>query len=181
MKTLQTQRLILRPFTFDDASNVQRLCDDYDVCKTLAYLPYPYTIECAKKWIARHEDNFNNDILYEYAVTNKETGELIGCISLSNNKEQRSGEIGYWIGKRYWGNGYCTEAAKELIAFAFSDKDFHRIFARHFSINPASGRVMQKCGMRKEGEQKQSYQKDGKYFDEILYAILKNEWSETNA
>ena len=83
------------------------------------YLPYPYSLNDALSWMERHYDNFMEDISYEFAVTDKETGELFGAIALSNNKHFNQGEIAYWIGEEYWGKGYATEAAQSDFTICF--------------------------------------------------------------
>ena len=84
--------------------------------------------------------------------------------------------MGYWIGLPYWNNGYCTEAARAVVDFAFTDLGLHRIFAHHLVRNPASGRVMQKIGMRFEGIHRDAIKKWDKYEDIAAYAILADEW-----
>lgn len=171
-KTIETERLLLRPFTQDDAENVAALCNNFNVYKSVLSLPYPYTVECALSWIARHEENFDGERMFEFAIADKHTGALYGCIGLSNVKAHKHGEMGYWIGEEYWGNGYATEAAKALIRFAFEAKGYHRVHACHFASNPASGKVMEKAGMTCEGMQKQHVFKLDTYQDIVLYGIV---------
>jgi len=122
-------------------------------------------------WIPTHEGNFINDKLYEFAVTDKSSGELYGAISLSNNQRYKNGEIAYWIGEEYWGNGYASEALSAIISFAFTEKGYHKVWGRFFSSNPASGKVMQKVGMTKEGVLVEHIIKDGEFKDLVLYGI----------
>jgi len=171
-RTLTTERLILRPFEISDAKRVSELCNNYNIYKSTLTLPYPYPIECALAWIPTHEDNFNSDKMYEFAITDKTTSELYGAIGLSNNKTHKNGEIAYWVGEEYWGNGYATEALKAVIDFAFSVKGYHKVWGRFFTTNPSSGRVMEKVGMVKEGLLAEHVIKEGKYEDLILYGIV---------
>lgn len=170
--TLQTERLLLRLFQTGDAETVVTLCHNYNLYKNTLYLPYPYTLNDALAWIERHYDHFLADKSYEFAVTDKETGELYGAIALSNNKRFNQGEIAYWIGERYWGNGYATESAQSILRFAFEEKKLHKVFARYFSSNPASGQVMKKIGMKQEGRLKDHVIKDGTYKDLVYYGII---------
>ena len=87
--------------------------------------------------------------------------------------------MGYWIGKPFWGNGYCTEAAKEVVKYGFTALGVTRIQATHFAQNPASGRVMEKIGMTYEGCLRQYYKKWGNPIDLKMYAILRAEHKET--
>jgi len=170
-RTLTTERLLLRPFEISDAKRVSELCNNFNIYKSTLTLPYPYPIESALSWIPTHEDNFNNDKMYEFAITDKATGELYGAIGLSNNKAHKNGEIAYWVGEEYWGNGYATEALKAIIEFAFLVKGYHKVWGRFFATNPSSGKVMQKVGMVKEGLLAEHILKDGKYEDLIFYGI----------
>jgi len=171
-RTITTERLILRPFALSDAQRVSELCNNYNVYKSTLTLPYPYPIECALSWIETHEDEFNNDNSYEFAITDKNTNELYGAIGLRNNRTHRNGELGYWIGEDHWGNGYATEATKAVINFAFTEKHYHKVYARFFATNPGSGRVMQKSGMLKEGVLLQHIYKENEFVDLIHYGIL---------
>lgn len=117
--------------------------------------------------------DFNANKSYEFAITDKETQELYGAIALSNNQKFNNGEIAYWIGEGFWGNGYATEAAKALIQFAFEDKQYHKVYARYFNSNPASGRVLQKAGLKKEGVLIVHVKKENRYEDLIYYGMIK--------
>lgn len=170
-KTITTKRLELRLFQTTDAEAVTRLCNNYNIYKNTLYLPYPYTIEDALSWIEHHLDCFNTDSSYEFAITDRKNGELFGAIALSNNQRFNHGEIAYWIGEEYWGNGYATEAAEAILQFAFTEKHYHKVFARYFHSNPASGRVLQKLGMEKEGILIDHVRKENQYINLVYYGI----------
>lgn len=169
---IKTERLILRLFQTSDVAKVTTLCNNYNIYKNTLYLPYPYSQNDALSWIENHYDNFIQEKSYEFAVTDKETNEVYGAIALSNNKRNNQGELAYWVGEPYWGNGYATEAARAIVQFAFEEKKIHKVFARYFSSNPASGKVMEKIGMEKEGVLKEHVIKDGKYEDLICYGSI---------
>ena len=169
---IRTERLVLRLFQPSDAATVTTLCNNYNIYKNTLYLPYPYRLNDALSWMEHHYDNFMKDHSYEFAVTDKETGEVFGAIALSNNKLFNQGEIAYWIGEPYWGNGYATEAARSILQFAFEEKKLHKVFARYFSTNPASGKITEKIGMEKEGVLKEHIVKDGNYEDLVYFGII---------
>ena len=171
-KTISTDRLVLRMFQKSDANAVTKLCNNYNIFKNTLYLPYPYSLEDALTWIERHLENFNANKSYEFAITDKETGELYGAIALTNNQKFNQGEIAYWIGEEFWKKGYATEASQAILQFAFDDKKYHKVFARYFSSNPASGRVLQKLGMEKEGILIDHIKKEEKYEDLVYYGII---------
>lgn len=131
----------------------------------------------AEQWIAGHKAALAGETEVTYAVIDSETGELVGAIGLSLIMEHRRAELGYWIGVPYWGRGYGTEAANAVLRVAFEDLGLHRVLSRHFLRNPASGRVLQKIGMRQEGLMRQHFLKWGTYEDVVIYGILGVEWA----
>ncbi|MBM6618072.1 GNAT family N-acetyltransferase [Bacillus suaedaesalsae] len=171
-KTITTNRLLLRLFQKTDANTVTKLCNNYNIYKNTLYLPYPYSIDDALSWIEHHVENSNRNKLYEFAITDKRSGTLYGAIALSHNQKFNNGEIAYWIGEEFWGKGYATEAAEAILQFAFYEKQYHKVFARYFNSNPASGRVMQKLGMIKEGVLIDHVRKEDRYEDLIHYGII---------
>lgn len=168
---IETPRLLLRPFQRSDAAEVSRLCNDREVTKSTLSLPFPYPLAAAESWIAGQPAHFDSGLCYEFAVTDRENGTLYGCVSLSRHAAHKNGELGYWIGQEYWNRGIASEAARALVDWAFAH-GFHRVYARHFASNPASGRVMQKLGMAYEGTQREHMLKDGHYEDIVLYGLL---------
>jgi ribosomal-protein-alanine N-acetyltransferase len=101
---------------------------------------------------------------------------LYGSIGLGIVPAFNLAELGYWVGKPYWGKGLVTEAAWAVLAFGFETLGLNRIQATHFNHNPASGRVMEKIGMFYEGCRRQHTLKWGKYRDIKLYGMLKSDW-----
>jgi RimJ/RimL family protein N-acetyltransferase/ubiquinone/menaquinone biosynthesis C-methylase UbiE len=178
--TIQTQRLILRPFTLADAPDVQRLAGSRIIAARTLLIPHPYEDAMAEEWIATHPAAFENGIAVNFAIALRESGELCGAIGLGIDKVNHNAEMGYWIGTPYWGQGYCTEAAKAVLQYGFEVLGLHRIHAVYFSHNPASGRVMQKIGMSYEGCRRQHTLKWSKFEDIELYGILKSDWQQKN-
>ncbi|MBT2632781.1 GNAT family N-acetyltransferase [Bacillus sp. ISL-101] len=174
-KTITTKRLVLRLFQKSDAVAVTKLCNNYNIYKNTLYLPYPYSLDDALSWIEHPLDNFNANKSYEFAITDKENGELYGAIALSNNQKFNNGEIAYWIGEKFWGNGYATEAAQVILHFAFEEKQYHKVFARYFNSNSASGRVMQKLGLKKEGVLIDHVRKENRFEDLVYYGFINSE------
>ena len=176
---LETERLLIRGFELSDAPAVQRLVNDIDIARSTLHIPYPYTLEMAEEWIASQKEQLENGTSIELAIALKKDGELIGAIAISAiNREDETAEIGYWIGKKFWNNGYCTEAAKRIVQYCFEELKLNRVYAIHFSTNPASGRVMEKIGMKKEGVLRQNKKKWGEFIDTPIYAILREEYEQ---
>ena len=96
----------------------------------------------AEEWISSHQEKFKQGRLLNFAIAEKATTRLCGAIGLSINSRKYKAELGYWIGVPYWGQGYCTEAAKATIAYGFESLNLHRIYASHLTRNSASRRVL---------------------------------------
>jgi ribosomal-protein-alanine N-acetyltransferase len=175
--TLNTSRLILRPFTLADGPDVQRLAGDRQIAATTLLIPHPYEDGLAETWIATHAEQFEGGKLANFAICLRKSGELTGSIGLVLHAADERAELGYWVGKPFWGNGYCTEAARAVLEYGFSVRGLNRVEAYHFGNNPASGRVMQKLGMRSEGCQRQYHRKWGRFEDRVCYALLRAEYS----
>ncbi len=174
--TLETTRLILRPFALTDAPDVQRLAGAPEVADTTLNLPHPYAVSDAEQWISTQPARFASGSSAAYAITRRTDGVLLGAISLMDiSARHRRAELGYWLGIPFWNQGYMTEAAAALIGYGFSVLCLHKITAVHFARNPASGRVMQKIGMKQEGVQRQHVCKNGVFEDDVLYGLLADE------
>lgn len=173
--TLSTQRLTLRPFTSADADEVVRLAGAREVAATTLLIPHPYQKSDALAWIATHEPEFARSARADFAISLHD-GTLIGAIGLSISATHNHADIGYWIGVPYWGHGYATEAGREIIRYGFQDRALNRLTAHHFAGNLASGRVIQKMGLKQEGLFRQHVKKWGTYTDAVMYGILRSEW-----
>lgn len=174
--TLYTQRLILRPFEMEDIPAVHKLAGDKAIADKTLLIPHPYKEEDAQAWISTHPEKRKKDEAVDFAIVHRKQNNLIGAIGLTLHPEHYRGTLGYWIGKPYWGNGYCTEAAKGIIDYGFTVLGLNRIGSEHYERNPASGRVMQKIGMKYEGCLKQHLFKWGNFENAVLYGILKSDF-----
>ena len=169
---LDTARLRLRAYREADIAELVPLIGAREVASTTGRIPHPYTVEDAKEFLAKIE----TDREVNLAVTLRDGGCLIGGIGLRLVEQHRQAELGYWLGVPYWGKGYATEAAQEMLRYGFEQLNLHRIFATHFMHNPASGRILQKLGMRHEGCQREHVGKWDQFVDSELYGILRREW-----
>lgn len=175
---LETERLILRPFKLSDADTVEKLAGDKQIASTTLNIPHPYPKGGAKEWITTHESKYNKGKRVVYAITLKKSGKLVGCISLAINVDHNQAELGYWVGVQYWNKGYCSEAGMALLEYGFETMKLNRIHACYLSRNPASGRVMDKLGMRHEGTRRQHVRKWGVYEDLELKGMLRSDWEK---
>ncbi|MBA7486704.1 Spermidine N(1)-acetyltransferase [subsurface metagenome] len=176
---LVTDRLLLRPFTLADAPEVQRLAGDYEVASRTLEIPYPYSDGVAEAWIATHRPGFEKGVHAVYAVTRARDGDLVGAVGLVEvNRRHGRAQLGYWVARPCRGRGYAAEAARAVIEYGFSVLGLHRVYAMHFSRNPASGRVMEKCGMVHEAHLREHDRKWGVFEDVDVWGVLHDEWRE---
>jgi len=137
--------VLLRPFTPADALRVQALLAEAEVAEPTASIPQPYPPGAAAAWIASHDVDRERGAQYTYAVASADGATLIGAIALRPLADIHE-NIGYWIGRAYWGRGYATAATMAITALAFGYLDCETLAASHLERNPASGRVLEKCG-----------------------------------
>lgn len=172
---ITTSRLVLRPFADADAAEVERLAGDERVSCEIPMIPYPYPEGLAGSWIGTHEASESRRVEVTRAITLKDTGSLVGCISLARAGYDHCAELGYWIGVEFWGHGYVTEAAKAFVAWAFEHTWIWRVQSHHAVRNPRSGRIMQKIGMRRESVSRGRLFLEGELHDVVNYGLLRDD------
>ncbi|MBQ2187125.1 MAG: GNAT family N-acetyltransferase [Bacteroidales bacterium] len=150
---METDRILLRHWRDDDAETLFKWASDPDVGPRAGWPPHK-SVEESREVI---KNFFSNDDTW--AMELKETSEIIGCIgvlrsSVSNLKiAGNECEVGYWVAKPYWGKGICTEALRLVIDYCFNVNKFNAIWGDYFPENPASGKVMEKCGFKDTGKE----------------------------
>ena len=173
---LETKRFILRPFVMTDTPLLQKLAGHKLIYDTTAGIPHPYPDGEAERWILANQEGFAAGTSVQLAIVLKDNDELVGSIGYFGISEvHRKAELGYWIAVDYWGKGYCTEAAAEMINWAFANLNLNRIVARHMGLNEGSGKVMRKLGMKKEGTLRQDAFKNGEFHDMEIYSVLRDD------
>ncbi|ODP99538.1 GNAT family N-acetyltransferase [Salinivibrio sp. DV] len=145
-KIFESDRLILRPFSLNDAERVAELVGEKKVSEMTANIPHPYNISDAESWIRTHESLFLSGQGVVYAITLKTTLELIGAVSFPK-LEEGTGLLGYWLGIPYWGKGYATEASRCLIESAKKHYGLKRLKVTHLVGNSRSRSVIKKLGI----------------------------------
>lgn len=177
-KPLETPRLLLRPFTIEDAPAMYRnWASDPEVTKYLTWGTYTGE-ETAAAYINELQlPGYASPDFYSWAIVLKSLGEPVGSISVTNHRDDvESVEFGYCIGKRWWHQGITSEALAGLIRFFFEEVGANRVAAYHDARNPNSGKVMKKCGMTYEGTHRQAGRNNQGLCDDVWYAILKSEF-----
>lgn len=172
-ETLLTERLILRRFLKEDAADVYAYASDPE---TLKYLSWDgvRSLEEAKKGIVEYY--WSRPAIY--AIEHRESERCIGCIDLRLQREHEKAGFGYMLARKYWGQGLMTEALSAVLALCFEKLELRRVESTHYVGNEGSGRVMEKCGMRREGMARQELINKGVFRDVVHYGILREEWLE---
>ncbi|WP_059171037.1 GNAT family N-acetyltransferase [Bacillus sp. FJAT-27445] len=174
---LETERLILRKVTIEDAEDMFAYGSDEEVARYVTWDKHE-TIEDTRAFIDFVLGKYENKQLSPWAIESKETGKMIGTIDfVSWQPRHNSAEIGYVIAQDQWGKGITTEAATALIKFGFENMELVRIQARCFTENIGSARVMEKVGMLFEGINRKAALIKGKHRDLKIYAILKEDFA----
>jgi ribosomal-protein-alanine N-acetyltransferase len=174
---LETERLVLRALRPEDALTVARLAGRREIADTTISIPHPYSVDQAQEWIASHAGHQDPNKGIAFGITMKADGQLFGVVGLREiDREHSQAEMGFWIGLEWWGNGYAAEAAKAVIGYAFEKLKLNRVYAHHMVRNPASGRVLEKIGMKREGLLRQRVRKWGVFEDVVLMATIQGDW-----
>ena len=173
---IKTARLLLRPLEQTDIPAIVRLAGAREIASMTANIPHPYTEQDARDFLARASEEFRSGRSLSFAVCISAARELCGGVGLNITPAHQRAELGYWIGAPFWGNGFATEAARAVVVFGFQTLALHRIYAFHFAGNAASGRVLQKIGMRHEGRSREHIKKWDRFIDLENYGLLKREF-----
>lgn len=177
---IETPRLILRPFEMKDAAaTYENWASDPEVTKYLTW-PAHSSVEISRMVLHDWVEGYERDDYYQWGIVLKDgDGKPIGSISAVRMYEKINGvEIGYCLGRPWWGGGIMTEALKAVTGFFFESVGVNRVQACHDANNPASGRVMAKAGMTYEGTLRQSDTNNQGLVDLCVYGILAEEWNK---
>lgn len=159
---MHSEQLTYRPLEASDAGRIATLVNEWDIARMTSRIPHPYTLLDADLWLG----TLGTD---EVVWAVEHDGQLIGAVGYLL-KEPDEGEIGYWIGKPWWGRGFATEATQTLVKHCFGPGGFRRLTCGHFADNPASARVIAKLGFRRTGTAKQWCEARGSEVVTIKYA-----------
>ena len=179
----------MRQFSPSDAARLHALVDDKQVAASTQYIPYPFPAGAAEEWLREHDELVKTGQAVVFAICLKRDSSesqssesesddapiLIGTVGLALANVDHQGELGYWLGRDYWSQGFCSEAVQRLVDFGFDDLGLNRIFAQHIAWNAASSRVLVKAGFQKEGVLRQHARKWGVFEDVACYGMLHND------
>jgi 8-oxo-dGTP diphosphatase len=154
---LRTARLVLRPLLPEDAPEFHRLINDWDICRTLPDAPFPYPAQLATGWIDAAAADRAAGKAHQFAIVQQATGALIGCAGLRLSRDQNSAELGYWLGRRHWGEGFGAEAATRLTTWGFAEFLVRKITATVSADNPASIAILRRAGFAQTAKGTQAF------------------------
>ena len=178
LPSLETADLILRKPVMKDAKDIFRYASDPEVARYVLWEPHRSLSEI-RSFVRYLRSRIRAGYPSSWVVTLKETGTVIGTIGfIWYSDENRSAELGYSFSRKYWNRGYATQALQAVIDAVFHSVPVNRLEAQHDVRNPASGRVMEKCGLRKEGVLRNRILNKGEYVDAALYALLRADWEK---
>ena len=169
---ISEMKFILRKFKESDLASLVKYANNYNIAKFLTNMfPHPYTEENGRDYLSlaiNHPGIFAIDV----------DGEVVGSIGLfpQTDIHQKSAELGYWLAEPFWGNGIVPQAIGEIVEYGFKTFDIVRIYARPFSTNQASQRVLEKAGFTCEARHKKALYKNGEFMDELVYVTFKDEY-----
>ncbi len=167
----QNVSFILRPWSMGDLENLLKFANNKKIADNLTdAFPHPYLAENGISYISTFMDE-NPRRVSAIEVD----GIACGSIGIFPQMDvhRKNAEMGYWLAEEYWGRGIMTEAVRQTIRYGFEWFDICRIFARPYSSNQASQRVLEKAGMKLEGRFKDALYKNGQFLDELIFSIFK--------
>lgn len=177
-QTIQTERLVLRRFTVDDAQAMfENWANDERVSRYLTWNPHK-SQEATRRLLVSWCEEYQKPNVYNWLM--EYSGVPIGSISVVRFSEQSEyAELGYCMGYDYWNKGFMSEAAGAVINYLFSEVGVNRVGISHAIKNPASGRVAQRCGLTYEGTKREYFKAlNGEFLDISDYGIIRSEWEK---
>jgi len=169
MVIIKGRNYTLRPYRKGDEESLQKNINDKEITRNTLTVPYPYTMKDARWWIRNAHKQTTPNLRFAIDVD----GSVVGCVSLESIVKGYKAEIGYWLGRDYWGKGIMTDAVKKITAYGFKRLNLKRIYANVFLFNKSSARVLERAGYKLEGTHRRSIRKNGKFMDELVFAKIK--------
>ncbi|MBT6774081.1 GNAT family N-acetyltransferase [Candidatus Woesearchaeota archaeon] len=167
----------IRTPKLSDADNIYNNIKDKEIAKWTLRIPHPYPKDGAKKFIRRCHLKSKNKKGYFFVITNLENNNAIGGISLNEiDLKHKNAVLGYWLGKKHWGQGIMSEAVDLILKFGFKELKLHRISSDAFEPNIASQKVLKKNGFKVEGLLRETHFKHNKWQNQVAMSILKSDY-----
>lgn len=171
------KRILMRMYEKEDSADFFKNIKDKEISRWSTNIPYPYSKKRAEKFIKITHKRFKEKTHVNVGIVLKKENRVIGSMGLNKiDWKNRKSEIGYWLGKKYWGKGIATEALLLFLEYAFEKIKLHRVSAHVLEVNKQSARVLEKCGFRLEGTEKESKLVRNTWHNVKIYAILQEEF-----
>ncbi len=171
------KQIKIRTHRFSDINDIYNNIKDKEIYKYTRRIPHPYKKKHAVDFVKSTFEHRKNKTAYQFAIADKVTDKVIGGIGLMNfDWDNKNAELGYWLGKKYRGNGYITEAVNLILRFGFTELKLNRVWAAAFETNMPSIKVLQKNNFQYEGLMRETVLKFGKWQSSVLYSMLKSEF-----
>lgn len=164
---IKTRRLAIRPWTLTDALAQQQAINYRAVTRMTAAMPYPYTLKDSRFWIRKTQRYLDQQPLQHLHLAITHKNEIIGAIGTDRDGNQA--EFGYWLTPSRHGQGMMTEAVRDFVPFVFRTWPVQRLMAKVFLFNPASVRVLEKCGFHRTARESPAINKNGKWLDADIF------------
>lgn len=172
IKEIKSKKFTLRPFRMSDAESVAKHANDKAISRNLSSFPDPYTEKDARFWLGKkiklQRQKNPQDIVFGIEINH----QIVGSIGLHDIKHRHKAELGFWLGREFWGGGIMTDAVKKVANFGFKDLKLRRIHAGVLLFNKGSVRVLEKNGFKLEGVSKKEVKKDEKFIDAYIFAKI---------
>lgn len=149
---LHTPRLTLRPLQEGDIPAFHKLINDWDICRRVPDAPFPYPVQRAQEWIEAASAGREGGLAEQFAITEAQSGLLVGCAGVRLSKDRQTAELGYWIGRPHWRRGFALEATRRLVDWAFAELSLAQVTAVVAADNEASLMVLKHLGFVQTGE-----------------------------
>jgi [ribosomal protein S5]-alanine N-acetyltransferase len=176
---LRGKKISIRPPRLSDAQSVYYHINDKSVVRWTVHIPHPYPRYASLKYIKSCMKTWDAGTQYLFVIVRNDTDKAIGMVDIMHvDAKHRHAELGYWLGRAYWGRGVMTEAVRLGLSYAFGTLRLHRVYGKCFAENRGSGRVMEKCGMKKEGCERQDQFRYNRWHDIYTFGILAEEWAK---
>ncbi len=181
LPSLSGKIIKLRGLKRQDIHSLRNHADDKNISKFIPFIPHPYTLNDARKWINLTHRMARSNKAYHFGIALAETNEIIGIIGLKNiNLLDFNAELEYWVGSKYWRKGITSEALKLILKFAFNDINLIRVYAFVSEKNIASVKLLDKFRFVQEGNFRKAYKTNNKWYNVFGYGILKDEFEGIN-
>jgi len=170
---IEVDNFQIRKLELTDANSIYEHVKDPEIVRYTLNIPHPYPKDGAKKFIEDSIEKWNEGTVYRFGIVID--NQVVGICDLKED-EDKVMVLGYWLGKKYWGQGIMSKAVKAVVKFGFKELKRHRIKVTHIEDNKSSQRVIEKAGFKLEGKEREFIFREGKWNNLMIYGLLEQEY-----